>query len=201
MDWSKLVGAMSAALLATAANASAEKPFGLAIDQQVSGLDILKREQRFVVLRAAPAPAAPFNHYLVAENGRGEVCRVIAIAEFKSIADADRSLDPIVGGLSASYARPEVSADAILHFEKGAALVWRPLGSCSRDDLASEAEIKTCRSAFPAGADTGVRKVTLVRHDLERPVIVVRYDFINRNGCPPDPVFVAPSEVTLKRRP
>ncbi|WP_420132617.1 hypothetical protein [Rhodopseudomonas sp.] len=200
MDRPKLIGALIAAILSTTAHASADRPFGLAMDQQVSQLDIARRDQRFVVLRSVPAPAAPFSRYVVAENARGEVCRVIGLAEFGSVADADASQAAIVERLSARYAQPELRTDAILHFDRGAALEWRPLGNCGRDDLATEADVKTCRISLGGGTASDVAKVTLLRRDLGKPMLAVRYDLANRDGCPADPAAKGPTDTTLKRR-
>lgn len=199
MGWKKFVVALIAAIFSTAAHASADRPFGLAMDQQVSGLDILERSQRFVVLRSAPEPAPPFSQYVVAENSRGEVCRVIALGDFASDRSADAAIAMVVADIEKSYGRPELATDAILHLDGGAALVWRPLGPCSRDDFATEADIKLCRSAFPQ-ASSGLRKVTLIRRDLAKPTVAVRYDFANLDGCPTEPKAVSPSEIKLKRR-
>lgn len=200
MDRPKLVGALIAAILSTAAHASADRPFGLAMDQQVSQLDIARRDQRFVVLRSVPAPSAPFSRYIVAENARGEVCRVIGLAEFGSTTDADASQAAIVDQLSARFAQPQLRTDAILHFDRGAALEWRPLGECGRDDLAAEADVKTCRIALGAAGASDLVKVTLIRRDLGKPMLAVRYDLANRDGCPTDPAAKGPADVTLKRR-
>lgn len=200
MDRPKLVGALIAVILSTAAHASADHPFGIAMGQPVSSLDVLlKRERGLIVLRSAPVLLAPFTHVMVLANDRGHVCRVMAAADFDSANDADAAARVVAADLTASFKPAQMERSAIFYNPKTTALVWRPMGSCSRDDLESEAEIRLCRSTFSDGGPSSIRKIALARIDTAKPGLLIQYDFINRDGCPSDPAGHGPADIILKR--